>query len=345
MALLIFYLALALGVSFLCSLLEAAFLSVPFGYIGVLREKSPATGRRLMEMKTNVDRPLAAILTLNTIAHTVGATGVGAQAQIVFGSTYVAVVGVVLTLLILLLSEIVPKTLGAIHSKSLAGFTTWSIVVMIYSIYPLVVVCEWLSQLVAHKRRPNVLSRDEFQVLAEMGRTDGAIDHGEARTIKNLLALQDVRVKEIMTPRKVTEMVGAEATVGEVAASDHALRFARMPVYEESPDTLIGVVHRYQILQKLRDDEPNVTMRELARPIHVVPDTADVAATLGEFVKRREHLFQVVDEYGGTAGIVTLEDAVETLLGQEIVDETDTVMDMRELALRHAQHRRTRPHE
>lgn len=339
MLLLFLYLALALGVSFLCSLLEAAFLSMPFGYVGVLGDRSPRTGEQLMQLKTHVDRPLAAILTLNTIAHTVGATGVGAQAQIVFGSAYVAIIGAVLTLLILLVSEIIPKTLGAIYCKPLAGFTTWSIVGMIYALWPLVIVCEWLSRMVSRKRRPNVLSRDEFQVLAEMGRTDGAIAPAEARTIKNLLALHEVRVKDIMTPRHVVEMVEAEATVGQVLESDKALRFARMPVYDGTPDTIVGIVLRYQILQHMRQGETAVSMRKLARPIHVIPDTADVAATFSGFVQRREHLFQVVDEYGGTAGIVTLEDAIETLLGEEIVDETDTVMDMRELALRLARNR------
>jgi CBS domain containing-hemolysin-like protein len=340
MVLLIFYLVMALGVSFVCSLLEAAFLSMPFGYIGVLSDRSPRTGQRLMHLKTHVDRPLAAILTLNTIAHTVGATGVGAQAQIVFGSTWVALIGAALTLLILLLSEIIPKTLGAIYCKPLAVFTTWTIVGMIYALYPLVVVCDWLSRRVSGKRRPNVLSREEFQVLADMGCTDGAIDPAEARTIKNLLALHEVRVKKIMTPRQVVEMVSADDTVEQVLDSELALRFARMPVYDQSPDQLVGIVLRYQILQHMRSGQTAVTMRQLARPIHAIPETADVAATFSQFVRRREHLFQVVDEYGGTAGIVTLEDAVETLLGEEIVDETDTVMDMRELALRLAQHRR-----
>lgn len=340
MGLLILYLGLALGVSFVCSLLEAAFLSMPFGYIGVLSDRSPRTGRQLMRLKTHVDRPLAAILTLNTIAHTLGATGVGAQAQIVFGQAWVALIGAALTLLILLVSEIIPKTLGAIYCKPLAAFTTWAIVGMIYAQYPLVVFCDWLSRGISGARRPNVLSREEIQVLAEMGCTDGAIDPAEARTIKNLLALREVRVKTIMTPRQVVEMVSAEETVEQVLDSELALRFARMPVYDQSPDQLVGVVLRYQILQHMRRGQTTVTMRQMARPIHVIPDTADVAGTLSQFVRRREHLFQVVDEYGGTAGIVTLEDAVETLLGQEIVDETDTVMDMRQLALRLDRHRR-----
>lgn len=340
MLLLIFYLMLALGVSFLCSLLEAAFLSMPYGHIGLLSEQSPRTGKRLMQLKTHVDRPLAAILTLNTIAHTVGATGVGAQAQIVFGSTYVAIIGAVLTLLILLISEIIPKTLGAVYCKGLAGFTTWTIVAMIYGMYPLVLICDWLSRHVSGQRHPNVLSREELQVLAEMGSSEGVIAPGEARTIRNLLALHEVRIKEIMTPRHVVEMVHADATVEQVLDSELALRFARMPVYDQSPDELVGIVLRYQILQHMRHGENNITMRELARPIHAIPETADVASTFTEFVRRREHLFQVVDEYGGTAGIVTLEDTVETLLGEEIVDETDTVMDMRELALRLARHRR-----
>ncbi len=334
MALLCLYLFLALGVSFLCSLLEASLLSLPRSYIGVLLEQGSATGRRLQRMKDEIDRPLAAILTLNTVAHTVGAVGVGAQSQVVFGQRWVAPVGAIVTLLILLFSEIVPKTLGAVHCKRLTGFTAWSVRSMILVLYPLVILCELVSKAMAGSTKTHLVSREEIRSIAEIGAHHGALQPNETQVIRNLLALREVRISDVLTPRRVVFMLPADATVGQVIHDEPSLRFARIPLYDENPDDLVGQVHRYQIFIAHRAGEDGKPLRELARPMPVIPESATVADAMRLCVDKGEQLLHVVDEHGGTEGIVTLEDAIETLLGVEIVDETDSVADMRQLAAR-----------
>jgi CBS domain containing-hemolysin-like protein len=293
-------------------------------------------------MKDNIDRPLAAILTLNTIAHTVGAAGVGAQSAHVFGDRWVAVTSAVLTLLILFLSEIIPKTLGAVYARYLATFTAYTVKLMIVTLYPLVVLSEWLAQLVAGRTRQRSVERDEISSMADLGFGEGVLNAHESRVIKNLLQLRNVNVSDIMTPRAVVVMFPQTMTVGEVFNSEHSLRFARIPVYRENPDDLTGVVHRYDILQAHREGRDGNPLEDLAQPIHTVPEHGSVASCFDAFVHQQQQLFQVVDEYGGTAGIITLEDAMETLLGVEIVDETDSVEDMRKWAQTRAK-RRQRP--
>lgn len=334
MSLLLLYLALALGVSFLCSLLEAGLLSVPRGHLGTMVDQGKHSGLTLQRMKDNIDRPLSAILTLNTVAHTVGAAGVGAQAQVVFGKQWVAVASAVLTLLILLFSEIVPKTLGAVYSKELATFTAVTTRSITRGLLPLVWVCEGVSRLAAGRTRQPVLTREEFASLAELAPREGALRDEESRIIRNLLGLRAVRVQDIMTPRNVVFTVRADQTVADVAGRRFELPFARMPVVGDGPDDLLGLVHRYEVLRTHRAGADARTMRQLMRPLHFVPDAASVADAMRQMIERREQFFAVVDEYGGTAGVVTMEDAIETLLGAEIVDETDSVEDMRELARR-----------
>jgi CBS domain containing-hemolysin-like protein len=201
-------------------------------------------------------------------------------------------------------------------------------------VMPLVWVCEGVSRLVAGRTRQPGMTREEFASLAEIGPREGALRDEESRIIRNLLGLRGVRVQDIMTPRSVVFMVRAEKTVEEVAGPEFELPFARMPVFGEGPDDLLGLVHRYEVLRAHRAGGDGKTMRELMRPLHIVPETASVADVMQQMMDRQEQMFSVVDEYGGTAGIVTMEDAIETLLGAEIVDETDSVEDMRELARR-----------
>lgn len=339
MTLLILYLMLALGVSFLCSLLEAGLLSVPLSHVRTMVDRGEAAGRRLQEMKEDIDRPLSAILTLNTVAHTVGAAGVGAQAQVVFGRGWVSITSAVLTFLILILSEIVPKTLGAVHAKRLAGFTAATCYALVVGLYPLVVLCQWISGFLSSRDPQASMSRDEVASIASLGQSEGFLRPGEAGTIRNVLAMRSVHVKDIMTPRSVVQMLHREATVEQVLADERSLRFSRQPVYGDGPDDLVGLVHRHDILSADRQGRRSQPVAELMRPIRVIPAHATVADALEQFVEHGEHLFQVVDEYGGTAGIVTLEDAMETLLGTEIVDETDRVVDMQALAKRLHQRR------
>lgn len=328
---LVLYLLLALGVSFLCSLTESVILSLSRSYIAALLKDGRTSGRILEGMKANIERPLAAILTLNTIAHTVGAAGVGAESLIIFGNKWVAATSAVLTILILVFSEIIPKTLGVVYARRLASFTAYAITGMIYLSYPLVVIFQSLSRVLG-RRHGQKLTREEFALIAELGQTEGALHEKEYRVIKNLLRLRMTRVCDVMTPRTVVFMLQKDLTVREAIEQHGVLRFARIPLYGTSPDDIMGLVLRHEIDTAHRNDRESCRLEEIAGPIHAVPETAPLDRVLDEFIQRRGQLFLAIDEHGGTAGIVTLEDAIETLLGQEIVDETDPVVDMRQLA-------------
>jgi CBS domain containing-hemolysin-like protein len=329
--LLIFYLLLALGVSFLCSLMESGLLSLPRARIVALVKANRPSGRMLEQMKDNIERPLAAILTLNTVAHTIGAAGVGAQSYVVFGSQWVAATSVVLTILILVFSEIIPKTLGVVYAHELAVFTAYATRGMIILSYPLVILFQALSRWLSG-RRASRLTREEFALIAELGHTEGALAEKEYRVIHNLLRLRHLRVSDVMTPRTVVFMLPRDLTLRQVIEQHPSLRFARIPVYGDGPDDITGVVLRHAVHEQHRAGQIDQTLGDIAQPIHAVPASASLDRILDEFVRRRGQMFLAIDEHGGTAGIITLEDAIETLLGTEIVDETDQVVDMRQLA-------------
>ncbi len=329
--LLVLYLLLALGVSFLCSLTESGLLSLSHSRVATLAKAGRPSGRVLERMKDNIERPLAAILTLNTVAHTIGAAGVGAQSYIAFGSEWVAVTSAVLTVLILVFSEIIPKTLGVVYAGRLASFTAYTITGMIYLSYPLVVIFQSLSNLLGRKHEQK-LTREEFALMAELGQTEGALHEKEHRIIQNLLRLRKTHVRDVMTPRTVVLMLQKDTTVQQALDQHGPLQFARIPVHGDGPDDVIGIVLRREIDMAVRDGRENSAMEELAGPIHAVPEDAALDDVLDEFIRRRGQLFLAIDEHGGTAGIITLEDVIETLLGAEIVDETDEVVDMRKLA-------------
>jgi CBS domain containing-hemolysin-like protein len=326
------YLLLALGVSFLCSLLEASILSLTPSYTSLLVQRGQRSGRMLQQMKSNIDQPLAAILTLNTVAHTVGAAGVGAQAAAIFGRQWIGVISAVLTFLILILSEIVPKTMGAVGFKRLAGFTAYTVQGMIWLLWPLVKLCMVISQWIGGAAKQQGLTREEVASLAHLGRKEGALRPDEFRLMQNMMTLRAIRVRDIMTPRNVVYMLPAEKTVGDLLSGEEVPAFARIPIYDQQPDQLIGIVSRYEIVRCYHAGELETTMRALAQPLVAVPETATVADALYQFSQKQQQLFQVADEYGGTAGIITFEDAIESLLGIEIVDETDPVADMQQLA-------------
>lgn len=324
---------MALGVSFLCSLLESVILSVTPAYIANLQKEHPSSGGVLKRLKDRIDRPLAAILTLNTVANTVGAAGVGAQALRLWGSGYVAVASGLLTLSILICSEIIPKTLGTVHWRRLAPGSGYVILALIRLLLPLVLLLEFISGLISPRRRHAGLSRDEMMAAVQIGQTDGILHIQESLIMQNMLRLRNIRVKDILTPRRVMLAFQKDKTIAEVLEKHNPVRFSRIPVYGRDYDDIIGLVHHYKLMQLLADGKGRLTLAETTSSIHAIPDTKSVAAAMDEFIKRREHIFLVVDEYGGTAGIITLEDAIETLLGVEIVDEFDTVEDMRKWAL------------
>ncbi len=331
---LLLYFLLAVLVSFLCSILEAVLLSVSHVHIELLIGDGQRSGRILKNLKERVDQSLAAILTLNTVANTVGAAGVGAQALVVFGSGWVALASGVLTFTILVFSEVIPKTLGTAHWKRLAPFAAYAISGLIYLCYPVVLFLRAVSRMVAGTGGgQSRVTRRELSVLAGIGADEGTLMGKEKRVIQNLLRLKYIRAGDVMTPRSVVTALPNDLTVGQVMEKMEKLKFSRIPIYEENVDQVTGLVLRLRILEARAAGKNRLTMAELAQPIHAVPESKSIAGTLDEFIKRREHLFLVVDEYGGTEGIVTLEDAIETLLGVEIVDEFDSVADMRQYAL------------
>lgn len=337
---LVLYFALALGISFLCSLLEAVLLSISHAYIGTLKEQHPGVGRILKKLKEHINRPLAAILTLNTVANTVGAAGVGAQAFHIWGNKYVALVSGILTFSILVFSEIIPKTLGAVHWRVLAAPSAYLIWGLIYLLYPLVRLLELISRILSGKHRRVRLSREEMVSAVQIGHKDGSLGPDESRIIHNILHLRNIRVKDILTPRSVMFAIGQDQSVAETLKKHSPIPFSRVPIYRKNLDDITGLVHRYKIVQTQSQGQEKLPLKAIASDIYAIPETKCVADTLDEFIKRREHMFLVVDEHGGTAGIITLEDAIETLLGVEIVDEFDTVEDMRQWALQQWQKRK-----
>lgn len=331
MTLLFIYLIVAVGVSFLCSLLESVILSVSPAYIAVLEKDNPSAGTLLSDLKDNIDRPLAAILTLNTVAHTFGAAGVGAEIQKIYGNDYLTASSIVLTLVILIFSEIIPKTIGAVHSKKLAGFCAKTTNLLIYITYPFVVLSEFLHDILDSSENATI-TREEMIVTAEIGVDEGTIQKNESLVIRNLMLMKKITVSDIMTPRSVIFAIDGEKTIGQVFKENSDLEFSRIPVFKETLDQVIGVALRYKLMDSYSKDLDNLKVESLAKPIHSIPETISVSACLDQFIKRKEHIFLVVNEYGTPDGIVSLEDVVETLLGVEIVDEFDSVEDMRKYA-------------
>ena len=345
MSRLFFYFFVVLGVSFLCSLLESFILSVTHAHISIVSKDRPALGKKLSYFKENINRPLSAILSLNTIANTVGAASVGAITLIEFGSSWVAIMSGVLTLSILIFSEIIPKTIGALYWKRILIPATFAVQVLITMTYPLVVLLELLSKWLAKEGNLDKVSREEVIAMAELGEDEGTIEESESTVIENVLMLDDIPVEEVLTPRSVIFALDKTSSVREVLDKYNDIEFSRIPVYEKELDNIIGIVRRHVLLKSKAEDQFDVTMGELAKPIHTVEENDSVGDVLDEFVKRREHLFMVKDQFGQVAGLITLEDAIETLLGIEIVDETDSVVDMRKLALDNWRKKRSKSQE
>jgi CBS domain containing-hemolysin-like protein len=340
--LLVAYVLLALIVSFLCSIAEAVLLSLSPSFVAGLHETSPKKAALLVRLKQeNVDRSLAAILTLNTIAHTVGALGAGAEAVAVFGSTWFGVFSSILTLMILFLSEIIPKTLGAVYWRNLAIPAAYLVQGMIILLYPLIVVTERLTRLIARKHDHAVFSRDEFIAMAGIGKRSGTINESESRIIRNLFRLSVITARDIMTPRTVLFGIRQNTTIKDAQDRYPEIPFSRIPVYDTDLDTITGIVLKDDLLLAMARNRGDVTLETLTRPIDTILPETPLINLLEFLLEHRRHITVVVDEYGGTMGIVTLEDVVETLLGSEVVDEVDEIVDMQEYA-RHLWRRRAR---
>lgn len=342
MTLLIFFVTLAIGVSFLCSILEAVLLSVNPSYIAGLEQSRPKLAARLKDLKANVDRPLAAILSLNTIAHTVGAAGAGAQAAVVFGDASLGVFSAILTLLILVLSEIIPKTLGATYWRGLVPFVVQVLPWLITLLWPLVKMSEVLTRILARGKKEEPISRQELAALANASARDGVVDDSESRIFQNLLRFDALTVADIMTPRTVVYALEETTQIEALLQEVHGMRFSRIPIFSETIDDVTGFVLKTDILLNAVKSETAVTLKSFARELTHVPATMHLQDLFVHLLEHDRHIALVVDEFGGTDGIVTLEDVVETLLGMEIMDEVDTTEDLQALARKQWEERAAR---
>lgn len=339
-ALLLFF-VLSIGISFLCSILEAVLLSIPPSYIKRQEKTNPKLFQNLNDFKNDIDRPLSAILTLNTIAHTVGAIGVGIEAAEVFGETKWSIVGLnitaegliaaFMTLAILILSEIIPKTIGANSWKSLTPFAVATLNILITLLAPLV----WLSQFITRSLKKNkdqaVLSRADLVAMARAVSEDGLLNQSESKVIHNVLNLPKITIEQIMTPRPVMFTVQEFQSMQEVAKMKRFDQFSRIPVFDKSKERILGMVLKQDVLQALVNGEKEQEVKSILRPLEEVNESEPLATFFKQKQKKRQHLYVVVDGYGSVTGLVTLEDVMETILGYEILDETDQVADLQSL--------------
>ena len=340
MILLFAYLFLALFVSFLCSIMEAVLLSTPTSFLIVKDDEGSTWAKGFIDLKTNVDKPLSAILSLNTVAHTIGAAGVGAQATAVFGEVYFGLVSAVLTVLILVLSEIIPKTIGAIYWKRLSKVSSKIMKGMIVVSYPLVVMSAFITKLISKNSPEQTTSREEIAVLANIGADEGIFSTKEHKIIQNILQLKNVKAKEIMTPRVVVDLADEDEYLTdyfmreqeEKKEDGQSLKFSRIPVYSKDEEDITGYVFRQDVYEKLAEDKFELRLKDIRQEIIVVPNTIVIFTLWEKLLEKSEHIALIVDEYGGLDGVVTMEDIIETLLGLEIVDEKDTITDMQKYA-------------
>lgn len=335
MTLLVTYLLLTLILSFMCSLLEATLLSSTSSYIESLDKKgySPKTVDLAKDVKQNIDKSISSILTLNTFANTMGAAGVGAQAAIIFGSNWQAVIAFILTLMVLFISEIFPKTLGAIYWRKFIVPAVYIISFMVKVTYPFIFLATFITNALQKGRKNEVnFSKDEIITIVNMSEKEGVLQAKESILIKNLFKLKNIKAKDIMTPRTVVFAFDSKTTLKEALLNDNLYVYSRIPVYNESIDDIVGVVFKQTILEKRVKKKKKTLLKDIMVPVHKVPENISVSTLFDMFIRMKMHLFIVQDEYGQTSGVVTLEDALETLLGIEIVDEMDQVTDMQEFA-------------
>jgi CBS domain containing-hemolysin-like protein len=333
MALLLTYLFVALITSFLCSIMEAVLLSTPMSYLKAKSEQGSRSAEALLKLRADIDKPLSAILSLNTVAHTVGAAGVGAQATIVFGEAYFGLVSAILTILILVFTEIIPKTIGANYSRELVSITAKTIRIMIIITYPLVLISAFLTRLLSRKSVELTTSREEISALAKIGTEEGIFGDKENKIIQNLIKLKSIRVSDIMTPRVVVVIAKEEMTLQEFLKNKDFLHFSRIPIYKANRDNITGYIFRETVFEKLAEDQFELKLSDIKREIVTLTGSTTLFAAWEELLKNKEHIALVIDEYGGMDGIATLEDIIETLLGFEIVDEKDQVEDMQKYAM------------
>ena len=312
--------------------MEAVLLSTPNTFLIVKYESGNSWAKAFLGLKSNIDKPLSAILSLNTVAHTVGAAGVGAQAVVLFGDEYFGIVSAILTILILVLTEIIPKTVGARYWRTLAKPASIVINVMIVITYPLVVISSLITKAISKNQQEQTTSREEIAALASIGTDEGVFTEKEHKIIQNILKLKNVRVTEIMTPRVVVAVADENLSLADFLKNKDYLKFSRIPIYSGNDENITGYVFRQTVFEKLAEDEHELKLRDIKRDIIIVPNSIVLFTLWEKLIEKKEHITLIVDEYGGLDGIVTMEDIIETLLGLEIIDEKDTITDMQKFA-------------
>ncbi len=323
--------SLAILVSALCSLFEAVLYSVPHGHVELLARSGKPSGLILKRLKTDVHKPIIAILTLNTIANTMGAAVAGAAAAVIFGNENLGWFSAVFTLAILLFSEILPKTTGVAYSKRLAPWTAMPIHWLVLLLTPIIWLCQAVTRLIPKKQGESSISSEEIQAIAILSRQSGEIEPEQEKVITNILNLKNKNVRQAMTPRTVTFLLSEHLSIDEAREQKIKWdRHSRVPVYDKGPDDIVGIILRKDVF--LDTAEGRKELSNLVRPVHFVPEAAPLNRVLVEFFERRQNLFVVVDEYGGVTGVISMEDIIEEIVGQEIMDESDQNRDMRELA-------------
>lgn len=330
MGLLAFYIALALGVSFVCSLLEATLLTLSSAAIEHAKQSGKAWGPRMAVLKAEIDRPLSAILTLNTIAHTMGAAGAGAEWAKISGNTYQALFAGLLTLAILILTEIIPKTLGATYAQHLAGPSSIILPWLIRALTPVVAASRWITTAITPKSVSlHPMHREELLAIARLGEEAGSLEQGESQFVHNLMQLHSMTVWDIMTPRPVIFALACATRLADFAKLVEDKPFTRIPVYRENRDDVVGFVIRGEVLlAHLKDDDHTGTLEIVTREVAVTPESAPVDRVFQRFIAERHQIMMVADEFGTTVGLVTFEDVIETIFGIEIMDEKDKVADL-----------------
>lgn len=331
LALLIFLLG-AMLISFLCSVLEATLMSTPISYITMKEDEGDRQAARLKEYKQDSSRPLAAILSLNTIANTIGAAGVGAQATKVFGSQWFGLVSAITTVLILVFSEIIPKTIGTTYWKSLTGFCARTIKVLITVLFPIVVSVEFLQKLISRKNSDTSISREEVSAMADVAEESGEIEEDENEIIQNLLNIDEITVKDAMTPRVVAAIAPESMTIKRFYKDRRFLHHSRIPVYADNDEYITGYILRMDALQLMAEDKYDLTLGDIRRDIESYTEDTQIDTIWDDMLAKKEQIAVIRDEYGAFQGIITMEDVIETILGNEIVDERDAVVDMQQLA-------------
>ena len=328
--------AIVVITSAICSLFEAVLYSVPISRIESLVQAGRTSGRILQRMRRNIDRPIAAILSLNTIANTAGAAIAGSMAAHILGTASLVYFSAAFTLIILVFSEVMPKTAGVVYTRTLAPIVAFPIQAIVYILTPLIAVTRLATRLVSRGGiESNIVSGEELSILVRIGRETGSLPEDEARVIQNVLALETRTVQDILTPRTVMFAIDGDLTLEDLRGQH--LPHGRIPVYEENLDDILGIVHRRHILTAMAEDRWDTPVKDLMQPAHFVIETMSLDRLLRLFLDRRQQMFVAIDEFSGVSGVVTLEDVLEEVLGREIVGEFDQVVDMRELANRRKQ--------